>query len=119
MSDEVEQIEPDDPDIDEEWLRETNEGEIRDVGAARIDAIGGWQVYAFAMANVRDDPLETELRVRITRALQAVSGVSAVEEQDQETWFVTGTPSGKALAEAAGQVTDELAPRIRAHLSGS
>jgi hypothetical protein len=119
VSDAVEQIQPEDPEIDEEWLRQTDEGEIRDVGASRSDAIGGWQVEIYAMANVRDDPLETELRQRITSALQAVRGVSAVQEQDQETWIVTGTPSGKALVEAAAQVTDDLAPRIRAYLSGS
>ncbi len=32
-------------------------------------------------------------------------------------WFVTGTPSGEALAEAAAQVIDDLSDRTRAHLN--
>jgi Transposase DDE domain group 1 len=36
---------------------------------------------------------------------------------DIEQWFVTGTPSGKALVEAAAQVVDDLVDRIRAYLN--
>jgi hypothetical protein len=112
------QIEPADDEIQEEWLRETDEGEIRDVGAARIDEIGGWQVSVWALANVRELPLEAELRDRIISALRAVSGVTSAEEQDRETYFVTGTPSGKSLVEAVGLAVDSLANRTRAHLHG-
>lgn len=118
MSDDVEQVEPLDPEIEEEWLRRTDEPEIRAVSANRWDAIGGWQIGVWVMEFVHSDPLETELRQRVTTALQAVSGVTSTEEQDNETWFVTGTPSGKALVEAAAQVVDDLTDRIRAYLSG-
>jgi hypothetical protein len=118
MRDDVRQIEPADDEIQEEWLRETDEGEIRDVGAARIDEIGGWQVSVWALANVRELPLEAELRDRIISALRAVSGVTSAEEQDRETYFVTGTPSGKSLVEAVGLAVDSLANRTRAHLYG-
>ena len=50
-------------------------------------------------------------------ALRGVDGVTSAEEQDRETWFVTGTPSGKALTQAAAQVVDGLADRARAHMS--
>ena len=33
-------------------------------------------------------------------------------------WFVTGTPSGKALIEAIARVVDDLDERMRAHLEG-
>jgi hypothetical protein len=117
VSDDVEQIEPGDPEFEEEWLRRTDEPEIRAVSANRWDAIGGWQVAVWVMEFVRSDPLETELRQRITSALQAVSGVTSAEEQDNEKWFVTGTPSGKALIEAAARVVDDLADRIRTYLN--
>jgi hypothetical protein len=32
-------------------------------------------------------------------------------------WFVTGTPSGQALVEAAAQVVDDLSDRTRARLN--
>ena len=60
-------IEPEDDEIQEEWLREADEGEIRDVCAARLDEIGGWQVSVWALANVREEPLEAELRDQIKK----------------------------------------------------
>jgi hypothetical protein len=118
VSGDIRSVEPGDPDLQEEWLRETDEGEIRDAVANRWDAIGGWQVSVWALANIRDDPLETELRQRISTALRAVRGVTAADEQDQETFFVTGTPSGRELLEAVAQVVDDLADRSRAHMRG-
>jgi hypothetical protein len=44
----------------------------------------------------------------------AVNGLAMADEQDREVWFVTGTPSGKELTEAAARVVDELASEIRA-----
>ncbi len=121
MSEEVRQIQPWDPEIREEWLRETSEPEIRNVGANTIDVPGGtsgWQVSVWAMEFVRSDPLETEFRQRITDALRQVSGVISAEEQDREIWFVIGTPAGKSLVEAAAQVVDDLADRTRTYLHG-
>jgi len=115
VSDEVRQVQPDDDEIAESWLRETGERELRAVEANRIDEIGGWQVTVWVMEHVRSGPLEAELRQRIAAALQGVRGVTSVEEQDREMWFVTGAPAGKALAEAAAMVVDELAGRTRAY----
>jgi hypothetical protein len=115
VGDDVEQIESPDPELEEVWQRLTSEPEIRAVSASRWDAIGGWQVAVSAMEFVHDDPLETELRQRIATALRAVSGVASAEEQDNEKWFVAGNPSGKALVEAAVQVLDDLADRMRAY----
>ena len=115
MSDDVLQVEPEDEEINESWLRETDEPHLRAVEANRIDEIGGWQVTVWVMEYVRSDPLEAELRWRIGGALRGVSGVTSAEEQDRETWFVTGVPSGRALAEAAATVVDEFAGRTRAH----
>lgn len=118
MSEEVRQIQPQDSEIQEEWLRETGEPDIRAVGACRVDKIGGWQVFVSVMEFVREDPLESELRQRITTALRSVPGVTSADEEDRELWFVTGTPSGKALAESAAHVVDDLADRTRAYYGG-
>ena len=116
MSDDVRQVFP--PDADEAWERLTDDPDVRGVEAARIDEIGGWQVTVSVMEFLREDPLEAELRRRMA-ALRAVDGVATADEQDREIWFVTGTPSGKALTQAAAQVIDDLAdrsPRIHASL---
>jgi hypothetical protein len=115
VSVEIRQIQPQDPEIQQEWLRETGEPAIRAVNACRVDQIGGWQVRVWVMEYVSEDPLESELRERITIALRGVPGVRSAGEQDRETWFVTGAPSGKALIEAAARVVDDLAGQTRAH----
>jgi hypothetical protein len=116
VSEEIRQIEPEDEEIQEEWIREAESG--RTVSANRVDEIGGWQVAIWAMEYVRSDPLETELRRQIVRALQAVKGVSTAEEQDREQWFVTGAPAGRELVAAAARVVDELADQIRPYAEG-
>jgi hypothetical protein len=116
VSDEIRQIQPQDPQIQEEWLRETDEPGIRAVNVCRVDEIGGWQVMVWVMEYVSEDPLESELRERITTALRNVTGVTSADEQDRETWFVAGAPSGKALVEATARVVDDLAERTRAHV---
>lgn len=118
MSDEVRQIPPQDPAVQEEWLRETDEPDIRDVHAARIDEIGGWLVRVCVMEYVSEDPIESGLRQRIAAVLRDVAGVPSVGEHDREQWFVAGTPSGKALIEAVARVVDDLGERTRAHLEG-
>ena len=116
MSDEAERIQPADPEISEEWLRRTAEPGIRAVSAASIDPLGGWEVSVWVMRLIGPVPLFSELEQRVANALKAVSGVNGVEVADRERWFVTGTPSGKALVEAAAHVVDDLADQIRAYV---
>ena len=116
MSDGIRQIQPQDPEIAEEWLRETDEPSVRAVDVWRVDAIGGWQIRVWVMEYISEDPLESELRQRIETALRNVTGVKSADEHDRETWFVTGAPSGKALVEAVARVVDDLAERTRAYV---
>jgi hypothetical protein len=116
VSEQIRQIEPEDDEIQEEWIREAEPG--RTVSANRVDEIGGWQVAIWAMEYVRSDPLETELRQQVLAALRSVTGVSTAEEQDREQWFVTGSPSGRELVAAAARVVDGLADRIRPYAEG-
>jgi hypothetical protein len=113
----IRQVQPDDDEIQEEWLRETDEPDIGTVSAARVDEIGGWLVAIWTMEMVRSDPLEVEIRQRVTSALRGVRGVTSADEHDNEQWFVTGNTSGPALLEAAAQVVDDLADQIRAYIS--
>jgi hypothetical protein len=113
VTDEVRQTRPQGQ--GEEWVRWTDEPEIRGVTAFTDVRFEGWFVSVYPMEFVHDDPLEVELRERIDAALRRVSGVTHVEEHDREKWFVTGNPSGEALAVAVAAVVDELAPRTRAY----
>jgi hypothetical protein len=76
MSDEVRQIVPEDEEITEEWLRETDEPGIRNVGAFTGPELDGWYVSVWAQELFRQDSLGAELRHRIERALRAVAGVA-------------------------------------------
>ena len=114
MSDDIRRVQNEDPEVTEAWERETDEPDLRNVDALKVP--GGWQVGVWVMEFIRTDPLESELRERMASALRGVSGVTSAEEEDREVWFVTGSPSGQALARAAARVTDEFADRTRAHL---
>ncbi|MES9540612.1 MULTISPECIES: hypothetical protein [unclassified Actinomadura] len=113
MSDDVQQVQPLDSGIAEEWIRKTDEPHLRAVSASKLRSGPLWSVSVWVMEFIRTDPLESELRRRIADALSGVSGVTGVEEEDREVWTVIGTPTGRALVEAVAQVVDDLAPRTR------
>jgi hypothetical protein len=112
VTDEVQLIASADPEISEEWLRETDEPEIRGVGAGYTEE-DGWFVDIWAQEFFRQDPLGVELRERVQAALRAVDGVTRVEEGDNESWQVTGNASGEALVQAAARIVDDMADRMR------
>jgi hypothetical protein len=96
----------------------TGEPDVRGVDAGRFDFAGRWNVTVAVMEFVRQNPPEGELRRRIAVALRSVGGVETAEEMDREVWFVTGTPSGKALVRAVAEVVDDLAGQTRACAGG-
>jgi hypothetical protein len=51
-------------------------------------------------------------------ALLSVDGVESAREMDREVWFVTGSPSGEAMARAVAAVVDDLAVQTRAYAGG-
>ena len=69
----VEQV---DSGLPEEWIRDTAEPEVRNVGAVKMIEGGddAWQVSVWAAEFVREEPLESLLRGRIHQALTAVDG---------------------------------------------
>ncbi|TMR35132.1 hypothetical protein [Actinomadura geliboluensis] len=113
MSDDIQQVQPLDSAIAEEWLRKTDEPDLRAVSASKLREGPWWHVSVWVMEFIRTDPLESELRHRIADALSAVPGVTDVEEEDREVWTVTGDSTGKALVEAVAQVVDDFSDRTR------
>ena len=108
-------------DSDEAWEREIDDeddGEVRFVEALRSYSDGAWTVAASVMEFVREEPLEGELRRRITVALRSVEGVEMVDEMDTEAWLVTGTPAGPALIRAVAEVLDDLASQTLPYVQG-
>lgn len=106
-----------DEEVEEEWIRETDEPDVRNVGATRWPD-GEWQVSIWAAEFVREEPLESRMRQRIADSLRAVSGVTDVSEEDREMWHVSGNPTGADLTGAAAAAIDSLADEIRAHMGG-
>jgi hypothetical protein len=101
----------------EEWIRETGEPEVRNVGANKwLD--GHWDVSIWAAEFVRDEPLESRMGQMLLEALQSVPGVAEVWHEDREVWHVTGSPNGEDLTRSAAFVIDSLADEIRLHVNG-
>jgi hypothetical protein len=107
-----------DSELAEEWVRRTNEPDVRAVGASkyREPREWPWQVHIWAAEFVRTNPLEREMRSAITAALAAVPGVKKVVQEDREKWIVAGDPSGEALVRAAARAIDRLQEKIRSHM---
>ena len=111
------QVEPRDEEIAEEWIRNTDD-EVRCVGAHRFRDGGDWpwRVVLEAAQLVREDPLERELRGAVRAALEAVKGVTRVEEEDREVWAIAGCPDGEALVRAAAAAVDGMEAQLRAYV---
>lgn len=115
--DRVVRVPDDEVDGDEGWERlRDDQPELRNVEAIREGS--GWQVHVWVAEYVREDPLESELRQRMTQALQAVPGVTSVIEEDREIWSVEGNLAGNLLVQAAAEVVDDLAERTSACVYG-
>jgi hypothetical protein len=115
VNEQVEQIPSasDQDGVQEAWTRLTGEPSIRNV-EAWLHLSGGWVVTIWAQEFYRQDHLGEELRARLARALESVDRVTSVAEHDNESWRVSGTPSGEALTRAAANVVDDMADRLRA-----
>lgn len=106
-----------DEELAEEWIRETDEPEVRNVGAIKW-LEGEWQVSIWAAEFVREEPLKSQMGLMLTEALQAVPGVTSVWQEDREVWHIGGTPTGSELTRAAAAVIDSLAEDIRSQVNG-
>ncbi|QKV71508.1 MULTISPECIES: hypothetical protein [Streptomyces] len=112
----VRQVQPSDSTIAEEWERTADERRLSAASASKHREGSWWWVNVPLMEFVRTDPLASELRDRIAEALSNVRGVTSVEEEEREVWFVAGTPTGETLVEAVAHVLDDMSDRTRAVL---
>jgi hypothetical protein len=109
MADRIVRLTPADSEVEQEWSRETDD-EFRGMTATKSDDYM-WQLWVGLAEHLREEPLESEMRREMERALRTVPGVTDVTEGDREIWDVDGSPSPEALIEAAGTVVDALAER--------
>ncbi len=117
----IKRIDPSSEDFVECWTREiANPLDRSRFGVDASKSAGEprwpWQVDVWAMARVRDIPLEKELRRAIMKALRAVPGVVAAQEGDREFWIVRGHPTGDALVAAVAAVVESYAGELRAYV---
>jgi hypothetical protein len=113
----IERVQPEDEEILEEWSRETQEPDLRGVGAARSsDEDWPWTVNVSVIEFIRVQPLESELAAAITTALADVDGVKQVHHEGRETWIISGQADGSLLAHAAAAVVDQFSVRTKAVL---
>jgi hypothetical protein len=102
------------------WPDDGDEANIRGVEVSPDDEMGCWKVTIEAGSFLRSgNPLWRELQQRMESALSAVPGVTSQHNQSHEShdeWLVYGVygaASGKALCQAAANVVDEMADRLR------
>jgi hypothetical protein len=115
MADRIVRLTPSDDEIEQEWARDTGD-ELRDMTASRWHD-GLWQLWVGLADQLREEPLESEMRLEMQRVLKTVPGVTTVSEGDREIWDVEGSPSAEDLIAAAGTVVDALAERAH-HVLG-
>jgi hypothetical protein len=111
---EVEQVEPEDDELLEEWVRVTDEQHILGVCAERsADSKWPWRVAIFVAEYIRAEPLQSKLHKAITAALNGVPGVTRVMQEDREVWVVQGDVAGESLVRACSKALDRLAAALR------
>jgi len=100
----------------EAWVRISTEPHLRSVEAVKHQGGGGWSVSVAVMEFVRPEhACYQELRQAIDDAIESVPGVTEVEREVNDEWWVSGSGSGEDLARAVAHVLDEHANRLRDH----
>lgn len=110
----VQQIQPFDNSIQEEWLRVTEEQDLLGVSASKLDA-NTWQVFINVAEFIREEPLQSALFDEITEALKQTDGVETAIQEDREVWAVRGNVTGESLIQSCATALNRLEPKIRAN----
>ena len=98
----------------EAWVRISTEPQLRSVEAVKTEGGGGWSIAIAVTELVRPHHAAyQELRQAIDDAIEGVPGVTEVEHEVDEVWWVNGSPSGQDLTRAVAHVLDEHADRLR------
>lgn len=100
--------------LDDTWISEDGD----DVFGVQVSKDGRRLLSLFVnvMEFVREEPLQSRLRAAIAAAVGAVPGVQQVEEEDRETWAVTGG-SGGAVIRAVAAVLEQHAEELTSHVA--
>ena len=118
MSVVVEQVTPEDDAILEEWSRVTDDEDVLGVGTHRTaDDEWYWIVFVNVAEFIRTEPLQSQLAIAITRALEKAPGVNKVVREDREVWLLEGDTSGEELIRACAKALAELEEKLRAAIS--
>lgn len=113
MDIQTERLKPTDTEIEEEWVRVTNEIDILGVCAVKVSGDWPWRVAIHAAEFARVDPLRAELVEAVSGALRSVPGVLRAEQEDRQAWVLQGQVTGDALVRACSTALDRLAPSLR------
>ena len=110
----VRQVEPQDDELVEEWVRVTDEEHILGVCATRSsNTEWPWHVSIYVAEYIRTAPLQSELHDTITAALSCVPGVARAVQEDREVWVVKGDVAGDTLVRACSTALNGLAGALR------
>ena len=98
------------------WSQFTDADDVRRVHVSfHRDANWQWEIAIPIAEFIRDEPLESEFRARVERAIRS-SGVADVTEEDRELWLARGQADGAAIARSVGAVLDAMSVELDAAL---
>ena len=98
------------------WSQFTDADDVRRVHVS-FDPDANWQFEIFIPVAefIRDEPLESEFRARIDRAIR-ISGIADVAEEDRELWLARGQADGAAIARSVAAALDAISVELNAAL---
>lgn len=110
----IEQLDPDDDEIEEVWSHTAAGQPLLRVTAQKWKEMGRfrWQVCAQLPALVQDPLLSEQLGLRLYDALKNTRHVVAVGREDVDVWVVDGEPHGGELVANAGAALVSCLPAI-------
>ena len=117
----VEQLEPVEDEILEEWVHSSESRPFLNVSALkwRDESEFPWKVSVHLAELAREEPSVTLLDDAIFEALSDTANVTGVVRDDTEVWLVAGSPSGEDLVRNAGKVLAVCGPVIVSQLDGA
>ena len=109
----IEQFEPSDDEVIEEWNRKCEQHlrDIHGVNALKLKDNGDypWVIYFGAGEFIREEPFFTKMNDAIYEALTSLENVNEVHAEDREKYIVSGNPSGHELVKVVSEAIDNFA----------
>lgn len=109
----IQQIEPQDYAVIEEWKRECESHLIGIFGvyASKIKNSNDfpWQVEFGAGEYIREEPFVSKMNDAIVKAIMSLEGVKEAHHEDTEKYIVSGELSGSELVKVVSVAIDDFA----------